>query len=604
MNMQKTVFPSPFEIATPAGAEGWEDLYPYYMLFQPHQRSEDEQKFWFCNSQHWPVPLRPFDMIQLEYSAKTLGQYNARHLLIPPANGVECKMINGYVYLAMVPVAPQDIGPRVPHFMERAGHYFSNWADLLVNWEKKVRDTIAEMDAIQFAPLPDAVPVEWIKEGRGIDNASLLLDDFDKLINLYHRIWQYHFEFLNLGYAAYVDFFGFVKSEFPQIPDQAIAKMVQGVDSILFRPDDELKKLAKLAIDLGVADALKANDAAGALAALGRAANSATWLATWEAIQDPWFNFSTGSGLLSTDKRWRDDFDIPMGYIRDYIARIEAGEDIMRPTAKLQAERDRITSEYRDMMSAEAQEAFDQKLGLTRTVFPYVEDHNFFIEHWSMGVFWKKMKDLSKILMQAGFWTSEDGLFFVKRTELRDILWDYVSTWASGTGVVGNGIWPAVVEKRRGILEVLGRETPVPALNNPPESITEPFTIMLWGITDEAVARWAARDDKESGRLTGMAASPGVAEGMARVLRSPDQLNELQNGEILVAPVTAPSWAPVFGKIAAAVTDIGGIMSHAAIVCREYGLPAVTGTGYGSKQFKTGMKLRVDGNTGTVTVIG
>jgi pyruvate,water dikinase len=70
-----------------------------------------------------------------------------------------------------------------------------------------------------------------------------------------------------------------------------------------------------------------------------------------------------------------------------------------------------------------------------------------------------------------------------------------------------------------------------------------------------------------------------------------------------VASVTAPSWAPVFGKIGAAVTDIGGIMSHAAIVCREYGLPAVTGTGFATAKIKTGMKLRVDGNTGEVTVL-
>ena len=64
-----------------------------------------------------------------------------------------------------------------------------------------------------------------------------------------------------------------------------------------------------------------------------------------------------------------------------------------------------------------------------------------------------------------------------------------------------------------------------------------------------------------------------------------------------------PDAAPVFGKIAAAVTDIGGMMSHAAIVCREYGLPAVTGTGTASAKIKTGMRLLVDGNTGSVTIL-
>jgi len=100
-----------------------------------------------------------------------------------------------------------------------------------------------------------------------------------------------------------------------------------------------------------------------------------------------------------------------------------------------------------------------------------------------------------------------------------------------------------------------------------------------------------------------MAASSGIAEGPARVISSSDQLSEVQVGDILVAPVTAPSWGPIFGKIRATVTDIGGMMSHAAIVCREYGMPAVTGTGTASAEITTGQWLRVDGNTGRVTII-
>jgi len=100
-----------------------------------------------------------------------------------------------------------------------------------------------------------------------------------------------------------------------------------------------------------------------------------------------------------------------------------------------------------------------------------------------------------------------------------------------------------------------------------------------------------------------MAASPGVVEGIARVVTSADELGLLRDGEILVAPNTSPSWGPVFGKIKATVTDIGGMMSHAAIVCREYGLPAVTGAGSASLEIRTGQRLRVDGTKGVVTVL-
>jgi pyruvate,water dikinase len=127
---------------------------------------------------------------------------------------------------------------------------------------------------------------------------------------------------------------------------------------------------------------------------------------------------------------------------------------------------------------------------------------------------------------------------------------------------------------------------------------------MLWGITRERVQEWlSSSGDAGAATLIGVPASPGIAEGRARVILRPDQLCELQQGEILVAPCTSTSWTPVFGTIAAAVLDSGGIMSHAAIVAREYGLPAVVGTGTGTKCIKTGDRLRVDADAGVVSFL-
>ena len=128
---------------------------------------------------------------------------------------------------------------------------------------------------------------------------------------------------------------------------------------------------------------------------------------------------------------------------------------------------------------------------------------------------------------------------------------------------------------------------------------------MLWGITPETVDRWLDQADGSGSKteLGGFAAAPGVVEGRARVVLTPDQLETVQEGEILVAPVTNTSWTPVFSRIKGAVSDIGGIMCHAAIVSREYGLPAVVGTGFGTSTIKTGMLIRVDGDNGKVTIL-
>lgn len=604
--MSMKSFPKPSELPVPAGAEGWEKLYPYYLVFQDKLREQEDAKFWFCDSQHWPTVFKPFETIGGEFAVKCLGQYNARHLMIPNANGIEFRIHLGYLYMSPIPVPEEQIAARVPLFEERVGYYFQNWPRLLEQWHTKVKGTIDEMEKITFAKPPAIVPIEDIHSGKAMDGSEVLMDNYDRLIQLAYQNWQYHFEFLNLGYIAYLDFFNFCKQVFPNIPDQSIATMVQGVDMELFRPDDELKGLAALAVELGIQSAFEnADDADATLGAIRASAGGEHWIQRWEEAHEPWFNFTVGNGFYGHDKYWNEHPEIPLNYIKDYIARLDAGQEILRPVEGLIAEKERIVEEYRELLDGDNLAAFDGKRGLAAQCYPYVENHNFYIEHWTMGVFWRKVRELSRLFHAEGFWTQPDDLLYLGRNEVRDAIFDLVTWWGVGASEpIGPSYWPEEIERRRGIVDALKTARPAPALNTPPASITEPFTHMLWGITTEQVQQWLGEGEAvEGGGLRGMAASPGVVEGPARVIMDADHLSEVQQGDILVAPVTAPSWGPIFGKIAATVTDIGGMMSHAAIVCREYGLPAVTGTGSASTTIVTGQRLRVDGTKGTVEIL-
>lgn len=589
-------FPSPFDAEVPAGAEGWEDLYTYSLPFSDDRRDYEDSTFWFQDGVHWADPLTPWEATWYEYAIASLSQYNTRHYLIPPALGIDFRVLNGYAYLSPVPVLDgAEIEARVPHFMERAGFYFQNWDDLYEKWLVKMKALIAEMETLTFSPLPDKEEMEVITEGHGMGSGLTIQEEYRNLLNLSLKLWQYHFEFLNLGYAAYLDYFGFCKEAFPNIPDLAIAKMVAGVDVDLFRPDDELKALAQIVVD---------NDLEAQLANGLSALQGTPFMDHWDSVKDPWFNFSAGTGWYHTDKIWIENPEIPLGFIADYVARLKAGEDIARPTAEVRQERDRIVAEYSELLgSDEDREAFQGKLGLARVVFPYVENHNFYVEHWAHSVIFRKMKELGDVFLKAGFFTDRNDVFYLKRDEVNEALWDMYSAWAVGSGARGPVYWSREIGRRRGIVEALREWSPPPALGEPPEVVTEPFTIMLWGITSDSIEMWLGAGDDDGADLRGFAASPGVAEGPARVISSADEIGQLLEGEILVAPITAPSWAPVFGKIGAAVTDIGGMMSHAAIVCREYGLPAVTGTAFGTRNIKTGTRIRVDGSSGTVTVL-
>ena len=108
---------------------------------------------------------------------------------------------------------------------------------------------------------------------------------------------------------------------------------------------------------------------------------------------------------------------------------------------------------------------------------------------------------------------------------------------------------------------------------------------------------------EDSDRVTGFPGAIGVVEGRVRRIDSRDQANELLEGEILVTSFTNVGWTPLFPRAAAVVTDIGAPLSHAAIVARELGIPAVVGTGNATMKLKTGDLVRVDGSAGVVELL-
>jgi pyruvate,water dikinase len=106
----------------------------------------------------------------------------------------------------------------------------------------------------------------------------------------------------------------------------------------------------------------------------------------------------------------------------------------------------------------------------------------------------------------------------------------------------------------------------------------------------------------EAGRLKGVGASAGLVTGTACVLRGPEDFDRMRPGGILVAKLTTPAWTPLFAMAAGVVTDIGGPLSHGSIVAREYGIPAVLGTGAATRVIETGQQITVDGDAGYVTL--
>ncbi|MCP2251575.1 pyruvate, water dikinase [Prauserella aidingensis] len=602
-------FASPFAIRTPEGAEGWQSMYPYYALLSEERAESEDGKFWFFDGMHNPEPLYPFDTIMTENWWVAASQMSTRVWPVPPAGGIEHRIINGYLYISPSAVTdPDEIARRAEEFSERAGHYYENWDEIYEEWEAKATDCIKRLKAIEFRPLPDREPLESVLSHRGTYSSYELLTKYGELIHNLFEMGSYHFEMLNLGYGAYLTFQEFCQAAFPGITDQTLAKMVSGIDILLFRPDDELRKLARLAVELGVTDQLLGTeDPDAAIAAVRAHPNGPRWIEAFEEAQDPWFWFSTGAGYTHSDRAWIDDLRLPFTAMRGYIKNLLDGEEIDRPLESILAERSRITEEYRGYLPTEAdREEFDGLIELARKVFPFVENHNFYVEHWHHTLFFSKVRELGDVFVAHDFLDDREDIFYLHRNEIYSALYDLIIGWATDAEARGVTYWRPEVERRRRIRDVLKAHPPQPALGVPPEFITEPLTVMLWGITQQSIDEWlgtGGEDGADDGQLRGVAASAGSAVGKARVILDPEDLHLVEDGDILVCRITAPSWAPVFSRLSAAVSDVGGIMAHTAIICREYGLPSVVGTGFATTSIETGQLIEVDGGTGVVRVI-
>ena len=133
-------------------------------------------------------------------------RYNTRIFIVPPALGIDHRIHNGYIYITPLPVAnPEDIPKRAELFMKRAGYYYQNWDRLHDQWEVKLRGIIKKLADLEIPVPPEMEDESVVTEGLGVSTGYKLLKAYDELIDLGILAWQYHFEFLNLGYAAVRD---------------------------------------------------------------------------------------------------------------------------------------------------------------------------------------------------------------------------------------------------------------------------------------------------------------------------------------------------------------------------------------------------------------
>jgi pyruvate,water dikinase len=282
---------------------------------------------------------------------------------------------------------------------------------------------------------------------------------------------------------------------------------------------------------------------------------------------------------------FREDMTPIIQLVRDQYA---SDYDYEKAISALRADIEAAASEILEGLEGEALEKMRAANEINLKMAPLTPDHHFYIDQGANAHVRLVLIAIGEKLVEAGKLDKPGDVVMLRYNQLRAFIGDPDSMDGRAIVAAAWAKWHAAesVQPKDWVGTVTETQLAFPYLN-------------LWGYPD----KFYRSQEKVAGKVTGIAGSPGVVEGTARVVSSEAEFDSLQVGEILVCQMTNPAWQVLYGKIIAVVTDAGGTVSHPAVLAREYGIPAVVGTSTATYDIKTGDRLRVDGNAGVVEIL-
>ena len=337
----------------------------------------------------------------------------------------------------------------------------------------------------------------------------------------------------------------------------------------------DLWRLAALAHENEQTEALVQSDTAWAKLRpkLQRVTHGRQFVAAWDRFMLEHGHHCRGE-LELRNPRWSERPDYILHLVRGYLSTIDRANPLTNHE-RLALEAEQLAGECRQQLrNPIRRRTFNWALRNARKVGERENWKNEAVRH--IAALRRILLEVGRRLQQRETLQERDDIFFLELSEIEPVV----------AGTAGFDVDRRIAERRT----EYERNT----------QLTPPPVVV--GRYDPERHR-APEIDGDAKVLKGTAVSPGVATGRARVILRSDDDQQVEAGEILVAPFTDPAWTPYFLPAAAVVMDMGGVLSHGAIIAREYGLPAVANVGAASKIIRTGQTIRVDGDQGTVTVL-
>jgi rifampicin phosphotransferase len=360
--------------------------------------------------------------------------------------------------------------------------------------------------------------------------------------------------------------------------------LLRGFPSPTVDAETELEGLAE---QIRASDELRALVAATPTAdlpeAMGSTRDGQDWLTAFLRYLDRY-----GHQIYNLDFVVPTQADDPLPVLLSLKAIVEqAGHDARARQRSIVAERDTITEETVRSLDPIRRRAFRILLGWAQRFGPYREQALFY-----MGAGWPTLRrlalELGQRLVESGSLLAAEDVFFLETSEIK------AATTARAAGQ-GKPALANLAHQRRELREARKRLNPPPVVPLGHKLRYGPIDMSAWETQQRNVPTGAV--------LRGFAVSPGEVSAPASVIRSPEDFSRMEAGTILVCPTTTPAWTPLFSQARGLVTDVGGVLAHGSIVAREYDIPAVLGTGVATQRIRSGQRIRVDGEAGTVTLL-
>lgn len=526
-------------------------------------RSGDEQFTWFRDPMHFPAPMTALTAGFLSECLDP-GVEAACAELVSPLRTLRHTAFNGWVYnCPMLAVPPAELEARMHEHMPVMTDHMDN---LRSRWDSEYMPAVVQMteeiDALDFSGDP-----------------GVALAAFARLVELNTAIWRIHFLVVFPKLAAGERFAGIYASATGSTEEMEPYRCLQGIPNKSLETDHALWELARDArADGTVAETLLAGTPADALEALDRSENGRAWHERFDAVLDRYGDRAPAMDLSSPT--WLEEPSFAIETLRRYLAADAADPEGQRQ--RLVAEADLLIDGARSRITdPEMLGMFEHALTAARGAWPLEEDHAFYIDQRSLaGATRRAFLRIATMLAGRGALDDIEDVWHLTFDDVRD-------------GLGGADVRDHARDGRRQ-LAANGLLDAPPWIGVPPDpdAPVDPGLVKFFGKPGPP--------DVEDRVLRGSAGSRGRVEGIARVIRSVDELHLVQPGEILVCRSTTPPWTPVFASIAALVTDTGGVLAHGAIVAREYAIPAVMGTKIATRVISDGQRITVDGDSGEV----